>query len=181
MVTVSPGASVLLTSVPASGRGKQEYFSVLRNSRILRNSMTLTALARVTTHYSADDTIHNCQQHCSVKFDFTIFQFQHLQHLASSSLGNELIAVVCDWRIWKSRDSRLLLLAEPSRTGAGHDTVVAILDSDLSLTIIGGNFVWITWQKVVIEGKRSFHCPWCFLPLHNTTLSCDNCSAVTLI
>ena len=99
LVTVSPGASILLTSVPASGRGKQEYFSVLRNSRILRNSMTLTALARVTTHYSADDTIHNCQQHCSVKFDFTIFQFQHLQHLASSSLGNELIAVVCDWRI----------------------------------------------------------------------------------
>ena len=73
------------------------------------------------------------------------FNFNIFQHLAS--LGNELIAVVCDWRIWKSRDSRLLLLAEPSRTGAGHDTVVAILDSDLSLTIIGGNFVWITWQK----------------------------------
>ena len=83
----------------AGQRERQEYLSVLRNSRIFRNSMTLTALARVTTHYSADDTIHNCQQHCSVKFDFTIFQFQHLQHLASSSLGNELIAVVCDWRI----------------------------------------------------------------------------------
>ena len=161
MVTVSPGASVLLTSVQASGRGKNisVYYGI--PAYLETRCSHRTGTARVTTHYSADDTIHNCQQHCSVKFDFTIFQFQHLQHLASSSLGNELIAVVCDWRIWKSRDSRLLLLAEPSRTGAGHDTVVAILDSDLSLTLIGGNFVWITWQKVVIEGKRLFHCP-CF-------------------
>ena len=94
MVTVSPGASVLLTSVPASGRGKQEYFSVLRNSRILRNSMTLTALARVTTHYSADDTIHNCQQHCSVKFDFTIFQFQHL---STSGITRKWNNIFCVW------------------------------------------------------------------------------------
>ena len=78
LVTVSPGASILLTSVPASGRGKNisVYYGI--PAYLETRCSHRTGTARVTTHYSADDTIHNCQQHCSVKFDFTIFQFQHL-------------------------------------------------------------------------------------------------------
>ena len=128
-----------------------------------------------TGHHSLLGWWHNTQ------LSTTLFRKIWLYNISISTSSTSgiiitrkwIISVVCDWQIWKSRDSRLLLLAEPSRTGAGHDTVVAILDSDLSLTIIGGNFVWITWQKVVISLS--------LLPLHNTTLSCDNCSALTLI
>ena len=94
LVTVSPGASVLLTSVPASGRGKNisVYYGI--PAYLETRCSHRTGTARVTTHYSADDTIHNCQQHCSVKFDFTIFQFQHL---STSGITRKWTNIFCVW------------------------------------------------------------------------------------
>ena len=174
LVTVSPGASVLLTSVQASGRGKN-ISSVYYGIPAYLETRWHSPHWHGTGHHSLLGWWHNTQ------LSTTLFRKIWLYNISISTSSTSgiiitrkwIISVVCDWQIWKSRDSRLLLLAEPSRTGAGHDTVVAILDSDLSLTIIGGNFVWITWQKVVISLS--------LLPLHNTTLSCDNCSALTLI
>ena len=96
-----------------------------------------------TGHHSLLGWWHNCQQHVLTLqyFNFNIFQ-------PLASLGNQLKSVVCDWRIWKSRDSWLLLLPEPE-WDTGHDTVVAILDPNLFWYICDCSF--FVFNRVAIR------------------------------